>query len=73
MKYLINKIKKKVKTQEGIEYIPVVLFAEADSLLEATSRTVSFIQESMGIYEINDGGFFIAQYRMEEPVEVLIK
>ncbi len=73
MIYLINKIQKKIVSEEGIEYGNVVLFAEAESLLEATEKTVVFLKENSESYKINDGGFFVAKYQMEEPVEVTIK
>lgn len=73
MIYLINKIQKKKVSEEGIEYVNVVLFAEADSLLDATEKTVSFLKENSEDYKINDGGFFVAKYQMEELVEVTIK
>ena len=73
MIYLINKIQKKKVSEEEIEYSNVVLFAEAESLLDATEKTVNFLKENSEYYKINEGGFFVAKYQMEEPVEVTIK
>jgi len=73
MIYLVNKIQKKKVSEEGVEYSNVILFAEAESLLDATEKTVVFLKENSEDYKINDGGFFIAKYQMEEPVEVTIK
>lgn len=73
MIYLINKIQKKIETEDGLEYRSVVLFSEADSLLDATEKTVNFLKENTEDYKINEGGFFVAKYQMEEPVEITIK
>jgi len=73
MIYLINKIQKKIETEDGFEYRSVVLFSEADSLLDATEKTVNFLKEKTEDYKINEGGFFVAKYQMEEPVEITIK
>jgi hypothetical protein len=73
MIYLVNKIKKRNISDEGIEYFPVVLFAEADNLLEASEKIIDFLKNCNNSYRMDDGGFFIALYQMAEEVEVLIK
>ena len=73
MIYLINKIKKRNISDEGTEYFPVVLFAEAESLLDASEKTINFLKNCDGSYRMDNGGFFIALYQMEEEVEITIK
>jgi hypothetical protein len=73
MIYLVNKIKRRVHSEEGVEYFPTVLYAEGDSLLDASEKTIQFLKNCGNSYRMDDGGFFIALYQMEEEVEITIK
>lgn len=73
MIYLINKIKKRIHSEEGVEYFPTVLYAEAETLLDASEKTIQFLRNCENAYRMDDGGFFIALYQMEEEVDITIK